>query len=97
MKLYKEGVSPYAYGKIVQVPNFKKKVTEYIVRYDETKDVLLPDSKRYNHSELCKSFPGMQEIKDLLKASVARANEINFRLNFSKTVEVKKARQILLQ
>ena len=77
------------------MPNFKKKVTEYIVRYDETKDVLLPDSKRYNHSELCKSFPGMQEIKDLLKASVARANEMNFRLNFLKTVGVKKARQIL--
>ena len=81
MSIYKEGVGPYAYGKIVQVPNLKKKVTDYIVRYDESKDVLLPDGKRYNHSELCKSFPGVQDIKNLMKASVARANETNYRLN----------------
>ena len=93
MKLYKEGVGPYAYGKIVQVPNLRKKVTDYIVRYDETKDVLLQDGKNYKHSELCKSFPGIQDIKNLLKASVTRANEMNFRLNFLKTKGVKKTRQ----
>jgi len=33
MSEYKEGVGPFAYGKNVQVPNSKKKVTDYVVKH----------------------------------------------------------------
>jgi hypothetical protein len=83
MSEFDESTGPYAYGKIVQVPNAKKKVRDYIVRYDVTVDVIVGEEKIDHLRDLCTSFPGFDSVKQLLKKAVERANKNNYRFNMN--------------
>ena len=84
MSGFHESTGPYAYGKIVQVPNAKKKVRDYIVRYDVTVDVVVGEEERIRHlTDLSSSFPGIDSVKQLLKKAVERANTKNYRFNMN--------------
>ena len=73
---------PFAYGKIVQVPNAKKNVTEYIVRY-EKKDIIFDSDQKIEYSECCTNFPNIPVVKTLLKECVVRANKLDYRLSLN--------------
>ena len=78
---FTEKCGPYAYGQITQVPNRKKSITDYIIKYDTTKD-MVDGLEDYN--QLCTSIPGIGSIKSLLKRGVERANIIDYRFNGNK-------------
>ena len=78
---FTEKFGPYAYGQITQVPNRKKSITDYIIKYDTTKDMV---DGLADYNELCTSIPGIGSIKSLLKRGVERANIIDYRFNGNK-------------
>ena len=66
---------PYAYGRIVQVPNRKKNIPDYIIEYDKEKDLV----DGVTHEDLCSTIPSSAVTKQLLKRGVERANIIDYR------------------
>ena len=79
-KEFNEMYGPYAYGKIIQVPNRKKNVNEYMIEYDNKKSLV--DDVAYE--DLCTLIPGSSSMKALLKRGVERANVIDYRFTSKK-------------
>ena len=72
---FTEMYGPYAYGRIVQVPNRKKNIPDYIIEYDKEKDLV----DGVTHEDLCSTIPSSAVTKQLLKRGVERANIIDYR------------------
>ena len=67
LKDFKEMYGPYAYGKIVSVPNKKANVLEYAIEYDPKKSATVDD---LIYDDLCTSVFGNMSTRKLLKRGV---------------------------
>ena len=82
---FTEELGPFAYGKIVQVPNAKKNATDYVIRYDRDRsNIEFANGDKISENNLCASLPNLGSVKKLLKECVDRANKLEYRLNLNR-------------
>ena len=82
MDKFTKKFGPFAYGKVVQVPNKKKNINAYRLEYDERKGVHL-EEEDVEFGDLCKEITGNKIVKQLLQRGVEIANMIDYRFNLS--------------
>ena len=91
MKDFKEMYGPYAYGKIVSVPNRKTNVFEYGIEYDRKKSATVGE---VGYEDLCTTVYGNAATKQLLKRGVERANLLDYRFSLKQNSAPKRKRLV---
>ena len=77
-----EQYGPYSFGKIIQVPNQRKKISGYVIRYDTSKEVtIVGNTEPFIHSTFTTNLPALPDVKRMLKEAISRANLIDYRFS----------------